>query len=74
MIRTQVYIPDDLYKDLMLIAETRQEKVSHLIRQGVIKVIEEKKRTKKDDGWKAFVGAWKSGPKDVSTKINDIYK
>ena len=72
MIRTQVYFPDDMYHELKLLTVTGGEKFSDLIRQGVRKVLEEKKKRKKRafDPWKDFVGIIKGGPKDLSSKID----
>ena len=74
MIRTQVYLPDEIHNDLMLVAEAQQVTVSHLIRQGALKIIKEKMKPNRKGEWREFVGAWKGGAKDVSSKINDIYK
>lgn len=73
MIRTQVYLPDDVYRDLKLIAEAEQVKVSHLIRQGAAKIIKARTKPRKDE-WEDFIGSIKGGPKDLSQRINDIYK
>jgi len=73
MIRTQVYIPEDLHRTLMLMAKTENRNYSSLIREGVKTIIEKKKR--KVTKWgKGFIGALKYGPKDLSSHINDIYK
>ncbi len=74
MVRTQRYLPDEMYRDLRLIAETHQTKVSHLIRQGALKVIKEKTQPMRTEGWRKFAGALKTGPKDLSERINDVYK
>ncbi len=70
MIRTQVYIPDDLHRDLMLLAKREGTNFSTLIREGVKEVVKKKKSAKKGD-WRKFVGAGgKGGPKDLSTNID----
>lgn len=74
MIRTQVYLPEDIYEDLRLIAATQKVNFSQLIREGAKKVIKAKTKPVKKDSWKEFAGALKTGPKDLSLRINDIYK
>lgn len=74
MIRTQIYLPDDVYEDLQLIAKTQKVNLSQLIREGARQVIKDKTRPTKKDDWKEFAGALKNGPKNLSLKINDIYK
>lgn len=74
MIRTQVYIPDDLYRDLKLLSKSEGINFSTLIREAA-KIIIKKKATRKKKGFgKGFFGALKYGPKDLSTRIDDIYK
>ena len=67
MIRTQVYIPDDLHRDLKILAKAEGTNFSRLIREGAEEV-REKRRSKKD--WRKFVGVVKGGPKDVASKID----
>ena len=69
MIRTQVYIPEDLHRDLMLLAKQEGTNFSTLIREGVKEVVKKKKSAKKGD-WRKFVGAVKGGPRDVASKID----
>jgi len=73
MIRTQIYLPEDLYRDLKLAAKTSGKNFSSLIREGAKAIIRKKSR-RKSRGWEKFIGALKYGPKDLSTRINDIYK
>lgn len=72
MIRTQIYLPDDLYNELKLLANTGKTKFSELIREGAKLVIAQKiKRKKKFDPWKDFIGKGIKGrPKDLSKKID----
>ena len=74
MIRTQIYLPEDIYEDLQLISRTQKVNMSQLIREGAKSVIRDKTKQAKNDDWKEFAGAWKGGPKDASLRINDIYK
>ncbi|OGM18908.1 hypothetical protein A2686_03875 [Candidatus Woesebacteria bacterium RIFCSPHIGHO2_01_FULL_38_10] len=76
MIRTQVYLPDDLYRELKLLAASGKDKFSDLIREGVKDVVKKRKRrVKKFDPWKDFIGAIKGGPKiSGQDLIDDYYK
>ncbi|MBI3576897.1 hypothetical protein HY086_02590 [Candidatus Gottesmanbacteria bacterium] len=73
MIRTQVYIPDDLYTELKLLANIRKVNFSSLIREGAEKVVSAK-RPKKKKLLAHLIGALTYGPKDLSNHVNDIYK
>lgn len=73
MIRTQVYIPEDIYRDLKFLAKTSKENISQLIREGADEVIKKrtKKPTKGKTTWgKGFIGAGKGGPKNLSKNID----
>lgn len=74
MIRTQVYIPEDLHRELMLIAKQEKVNFSSLIREGVKEVIKKKNKPSKKNlkNWgKGFIGAGSTkGPKDLSSKID----
>jgi len=76
MIRTQIYLPDELYNELKLIAADRKDKFSDLIREGARLVIKKKTRKQsKTDLWKEFIGAIKGGPKKSGQElIDDYYK
>ena len=74
MVRTQVYLPDDIYEDLQLISKTHKINLSQLIREGARRVISDRTKQTRSADWKEFAGALKTGPKDLSLKINDIYK
>lgn len=73
MIRTQVYLPEDLYRELKLQARLRDVNFSTLIREGAKRVIRAK-RPKKKELFEHLIGALKYGPKDLSNHIDDIYK
>ena len=72
MIRTQVYLPEDLYNELKLLANTTRSKFSELIREGAELVVRKKtKRKRSFDPWKDFIGMGKrGGPKNLSPKID----
>ena len=73
MIRTQVYIPDDLYSLAQLQAQTQGVNFSQVVRNGLKKELRIKKAKKR--GLLAnLAGALKYGPKDLSARVNDIYK
>lgn len=74
MKRTQVYLPEDIHRDLMLLAKTEKTNFSSLIREGARIVIKKKNKSIKKEFGKGFFGALKYGPKNLSTRINDIYK
>lgn len=74
MIRTQVYIPDDLHRELKLIANSERVKYSHLIREGARELIKKRAKKKTSKGWEAFIGAYKGKVKTNATKdIHDYY-
>ena len=70
MIRTQVYLPDDLYRDLKLLANTSGKKFSELVREGA-EIVVEKKAIKKKKFGEGFIGVGRKGPKDLSSKLDD---
>ena len=74
MIRTQVYIPEDLHREALLVAKREGVNFSTLVREGIAHMLKIKKVKRNKDWGKDFFGALKYGPKDLSTKINDIYK
>ena len=74
MIRTQVYIPDDLYSQAQLAAQVRGVNFSTILRRGLEKEVGKVKKTKKGRLFGNLAGALKYGPKDLSTRVNDIYK
>lgn len=71
MIRTQVYLPEDIHRDLMLLAKKEGTNFSSLIREGAKVIIKKKTTRKKKDFGKGFFGAGGTkGPKDLSSKID----
>ena len=75
MIRTQVYLPDDLYRELKLLAASGKDKFSDLIREGVKDVVKKRKRrVKKFDPWKDFIGAIKGVRTNAVKDIDDYYE
>ncbi|OGM24556.1 hypothetical protein A3D00_00775 [Candidatus Woesebacteria bacterium RIFCSPHIGHO2_02_FULL_38_9] len=72
MIRTQIYIPDDLYKELKILSNITNTNFSSLIREGAKLVVKNRSRTrKKFNPWKDFIGKGLKGkPKDLSEKID----
>jgi metal-responsive CopG/Arc/MetJ family transcriptional regulator len=78
MIRTQVYLPEDLYNQVKLLSMTGEGSFSELIREGLQAVIKTKTKAKKGSisAWKNFIGACKTDFKGKSGQelINDYYK
>ena len=70
MIRTQIYLPDDLYKDLKFLAAISGKKFSDLVREGARIVVSKRKNKGKKDPWKSFIGMIKGGPKDLSSNLD----
>jgi len=63
-----VYLPEDVHRDLKLLAKTEGVNFSTLVRQGAEEIIKKKKIRKKD--WRKLVGVIKGGSRDVSSKID----
>lgn len=79
MIRTQVYIPDDLYSEAKLFAHQDKTTISHLIRDG-LRLSMEKKRSQTMRGKKRktlhdLVGSISLGKKEthIASTHNNIY-
>lgn len=71
MKRTQVYLPESLHRDLMLLAKQEGTNFSSLIRKGGEQLIAEIKKKKKKNWGKGFIGAGsKRGPQNLSQKID----
>jgi metal-responsive CopG/Arc/MetJ family transcriptional regulator len=74
MIRTQVYLPEELHRELKLLAHTERVNYSELIRDGVREVVNKKARRQTAKGWEAFIGACKTKVKTNAVKdIHDYY-
>lgn len=74
MIRKQIYIPEDLDRDLMLLANLEGVNYSKLIREGAEEIIR-KKRSKKIKEWgKGVVGSIRLKEKTDSVEVvRDYY-
>ncbi len=72
MIRTQVYIPDDLYRELRLLAQTSGKNISELLRESATEVIKKNqiRKDKKKKWGQGFIGAGKGGPKNLAKNID----
>ena len=69
MMRTQIYLPEDLHRELMLLAKQEKKSLSDLIREGAKKVVKEKEKV--STFWlKGITGIVKKGPKSLSKKID----
>ncbi len=74
MIRTQIYLPQDLHQELLSLARIKKTTLSELLRLGAKKVINEKKQ--KDESWKIMEKLANynlSGPKDLSKNHTKYY-
>ena len=74
MIRTQVYLPDDQYRELKLLAATGEMNISQLIRKGIDGVIKKNAGQKRKKPFQNLLGNLTYGPKNLSTKIDTIYQ
>lgn len=66
MIRTQVYLPDELYQNIKLVAKKEKKSAAQIVRRALERELEEKKQTVGE----AFLELSKiaaKGPKDLST-------
>jgi len=69
MMRTQIYLPEDLHRELSLLAKQEKKSLSDLIREGAKHVVKEKEKSGKS--WlKDIKGIVKKGPKNLSKKID----
>lgn len=76
MIRTQVYLPEEMHQDLKLAAAARGVNYSTLIRSGVSRVLKDDQTKKKNNNaWKSFIGAGGKGKKTNAVRmIHDYYR
>ncbi len=75
MLRTQIYLPEDLHRDLTLLAKREGRTISQLIREGATQVLEKKKKSAKKKDWRKFVGSGRTNIKTNAVKIfHDYYK
>lgn len=73
MIRTQVYLPDDLYKDMLLVSKMFNIKTSDLFRAGLKKEIKNKLSKKKRTPFPLtnMIGkGGKGGPSDLAINLD----
>lgn len=74
MIRTQVYLPEELYYAVKLEAKVRGVRFSHLVREGVKKELTSKKKRRLGKEWgKGFIGAGKTGVKTNAVRDVHVY-
>jgi len=76
MIRTQIYLPEDLYRQLKLLANAKNTNLSTLIRQGAQKIINQhNKDTNPKVDFAKFIGQAKTNKKTNAVKdIHDYYE
>lgn len=69
-----MYIPEDLYSRVQLMAQARGVSLSKILRSGLEKEIGKVRKARKGRLFANLAGALKYGPKDLSTRVDDIYK
>lgn len=74
MIRTQVYIPDDLYALTLLKVQEGDMNFSEILRLGLSKVVSKPKSRERGYLLAGLAGALKNGPRNLSATVDDIYK
>lgn len=71
MIRTQIYIPEELHQKAKIIAKRKEESLAKLLRHLIAKgVIEEKKRLKPKSLSSLTKLNITGGPKDLSSNMD----
>lgn len=70
MIRTQIYLPEDLKQDLEFLAKKEKKPVAEIVRRAVKKELRYKQETAGDTLLKIASYAGK-GPRDLSTNLFD---
>lgn len=63
MIRTQIYLPNDLHRDLRLLANVSKKNISVLLREGASLLLKNESKKKRKAGWDKFVGGAKTKKK-----------
>ena len=75
MIRTQIYLPEELHQELLVTAKRDRTTLSELIRQGVRKILHDER--KKDESWKVMARLakfkLKGLPRDLSKNHDEYY-
>lgn len=76
LVRTQVYLPQEVYRQLKEVAKVKGVKTAELVREGVRMVLKkEVKKIKTKGNWQDFVGAVRLGKKfDGVELVKDIYR
>lgn len=76
MVRTQIQLPDDLYRDLKALAEEKEWSLAEVIRRGAEQLLRSypKKRSKKA-AWSlpkpVHLGAFRAPPEDWRSLANE---
>lgn len=70
MIRTQIYLPEDLKKELEYLAQKEKKPLSEIIRRAVSKEVKKKRETAGETLLKIASYA-REGPGDLSTNFFD---
>lgn len=80
MIRTQIYLPEELHYQLKQLARFQTTSVSEIIRKNLTKSIKDDEKSKKKSAYDFFDWLIKEGkkhgknlPKDLSSKHTEYY-
>ena len=74
MIRTQVYLPEDLYRDAALLAQRDKESISQVIRDGLRNLLARRKKSEKCvNPFIGVIGIYQTGKKISGQKAIDEY-
>jgi len=70
--RTQMYFPEDLFREMKFLAEQEQSSVAELVRTAVREFLGKRKgKTWEDDPLWRMVGASESGVPDLAARHDD---
>jgi hypothetical protein len=74
MVRTQVYIPEDLYSQAKLLAKSKNQTISQILRMGLSQMVSQQKKSKKRS-LRSIAGSvrWDGPVVDAARTHNDIY-
>lgn len=70
MIRTQVYLPQELYSQIITLAKLQGIPLAEVIREALKRGVEEKRVKEKNDLSTLSQLAIKGGPKDLSQNLD----
>ena len=74
MVKTQVQLPDEDLAELRRLAAEEGVSVSALVRRGVKRVLEERRKPSREELWERasqVIGKFRSGKSDVAQRHDD---